>query len=115
MRAPLASYRGFQAGRTGGAAAFMPAWSGVRFAFRALHGTQARRTVFPGGLSSLSPWDHVVDRQFLGAGLASAILAGRVISFEQVAAAESHGLVPRPIVTSQGQDFGQRGDGTSRS
>ena len=64
------------------------------------------RTVFPGGLSSLSPWNHVVDRQFLGAGLASAILAGRVISFEQVAAAESHGLVPRPIVTGQGQNFG---------
>ena len=47
----------------------------------------------------------MVDRELFGAGLASAILAGGVISFEQVPAAEGHSLVPRPVVTRQGQDF----------
>ena len=42
IRMPAASYSGFQDGRTGARRSFMAACSGVRFAFFALHGTQAR-------------------------------------------------------------------------
>ncbi len=73
--------------------------------FPRIAGDARQDAVLPGGLTALSPRDHVVDRQFFGAGLAAAILAGGVVPFEQVAPAERHGLVPRLIVAGQGQDF----------
>src|SRR3954471_6529814 len=42
IRTDEASYSGFQHGRTGTLRSFIPACSGVRFALRALHETQAR-------------------------------------------------------------------------
>ena len=77
--------------------------SAVGLARVARHARQS--TVFPGGLPSLRARDHVIDREFLGAGLASAILAGGMISFEEVAAAERHGLMSCPIVARQCQNF----------
>jgi hypothetical protein len=55
MRTEDASYRGFQAGRTGILRSFILDCSGVRLAFRALHATQASaqfsQVVWP-------PWDR---------------------------------------------------------
>ena len=103
---PAGVVEGFPGGAHRGAAKLHAGLVGSSVGLPRIARNAGERTVFPGGLSSLSPRDHMVDRQFLGAGLASAILAGGMIAFEQVAAAEGHGLVPRPVVTGQGQDFG---------
>ena len=65
----------------------------------------SQRAVFPGGLSSLCSRKHVVDGQFLGAGLATAVLTGGVIAFEEVPPAERDGLMTCAVMPRQGQDF----------
>ncbi len=40
--------------------------------------------ILPGRMSLLAPWDNVIEGEFLGAGLAAAVLAGVSVATEQI-------------------------------
>jgi hypothetical protein len=47
----------------------------------------------------------MIDCELFRPGLATAVLAGGMIAFKQVAPAKRHGLVPRLVVSRKGQDL----------
>ena len=65
-------------------------------------GHASQHAVLPTRHTTLRSRQHVVDRQFLAAGLRTAVLAGVVVPLEHVAAAEGHRAQREPVVAGQG-------------
>ncbi len=73
--------------------------------FTGIAGDARQGAVLPGGLTSLGAWDDMVDGQFRRTWPAAAVLASGMITFEEIAPAEGHRIVARPIVPREGQHF----------
>ena len=106
MRTVEASYRGFQAGRSGALRQLHAGLLGRPVGLAGVAGDAGERAVLPGGLTALGAWEDVVDRQLLRARTGAAVLAGGVVALEDVATAERDRVVTRPVVPGQGEHLG---------
>src|SRR6185312_7301193 len=89
---------GFPGGADGGLAEFHAGLVGRAVRLPRVARDAGERAVLPGGETPLGTRNDVVDRQLFGTRPGAAVLAGVVVSLEEVPAAECHGVLAGLVV-----------------